>query len=71
MNPMLARLLRLIIEAQQSQDRRLAVLEEEENRELTDDASLMGEIQSLLEQLESPMPSNPFPGIPPMPSDIV
>jgi hypothetical protein len=71
MNPILTRLLKLIIEAQQSQDRRLAILEEEESRESTDDASLLQEIESLLGQLESPMPSNPFPGIPPMPSDIV
>jgi hypothetical protein len=69
MNPML-RLLKLIIEAQQSQDRRLAVLEEEESRESTDDASLLQEIESLLAQLENSMPSSSFPGIPPMPSDI-
>jgi hypothetical protein len=49
MNPMLARLLKLIIEAQQSQDRRLTVLEEEENRESTDDAGLLQEIEVLLE----------------------
>lgn len=59
MNPILARLLKLIIEAQQSQDRRLAILEEEEARESTDDASLLQEIQALLGQLENSMPSNP------------
>jgi hypothetical protein len=72
MNPMLARLLKLIIESQQSQDRRLVALEEEESRESTDDVGLLQEIESLLGQLENSTPSgDDFGGIPPMPTDIV
>ncbi|MCC3464423.1 MAG: hypothetical protein JGK33_33405, partial [Microcoleus sp. PH2017_11_PCY_U_A] len=54
----------------QSQDRRLAILEEEEARESTDDASLLQEIQALLGMLENPIPGDPFAVIPPMPADL-
>ena len=46
-----------------SQEARLIALEQEENRESTDDADLLAEVGNLVAQLESPTSSAPSSGL--------
>ena len=70
MNPILFQLLRTMLETVVSQSNRLAVLEDEESRESTEEAAAIQQAQALLQQLTMGVPTMP-PGVPPMPSDII
>lgn len=49
----------MMIQIMGSQEARLIALEQEENRESTDDADLLAEVGNLVAQLESPASSAP------------
>lgn len=59
MSKILITLLKMIVQIIGSQGARLAALEQEENRESTDDADLLAEVGNLVAQLESPASSAP------------
>jgi hypothetical protein len=61
MNKTLAMLLKVMAEAFQNHEHRIKVLEESELAEDSDDASLMGELASLLAQLQIPESEEPVP----------
>jgi len=61
MNENLANLLKVIVEIVQNHGDRIKVLEEGESAEDSDDASLMGELTSLLAQVQIPKSAEPVP----------
>lgn len=72
MNPILFQLLRTILEVINGQATRLAVLEDEESRESTEEAAALQQAQSLLEQLTmGDVPAMPPGGISTMPPGFV
>lgn len=67
MNPIVFQLLRAMLDALANQSGRLAVLEEEESRESTEEAANIQQAQALFEQLTmGSVPTIP-PGVPTMP----
>ncbi|WP_293151234.1 MULTISPECIES: hypothetical protein [unclassified Microcoleus] len=76
MNPIIFQLLRTILEVVNSQGNRLAVLEEEESRESTEELATIQQAQALLDQLTmgtAPTMPPSFPVTMPLdfaPSDI-
>lgn len=61
MNENLANLLRVLVEVIQNHGTRIESLEREELNEDGDDASLMGEVTSLLAKLQTPQSAEPVP----------
>jgi hypothetical protein len=61
MSENLANLLRMMVEIVQNHGDRIKLLEEGESAEDSDDADLMGELTSLLAQLQIPESAEPFP----------
>ena len=68
MNPIAIELLSIIVELLQSQQQEIAALKEEENREVTDDASLTPRLNDLLARLRMQLPAPPT--LPETPADM-